>query len=155
MMAESSSDRFRVAQKIAAVKQNVAQAITDEFFVNHPEWTARYGERGRQHCTADACFHLEFLAGAMEAGSPEAFADYSRWTARMLSARGVAAHTLDENFVQLGKHLSLKLAPEERECALTFLARGRAACLQPEQGAGAPPAGDRLELTRKVFIAAI
>ncbi|MBI2680345.1 MAG: cobalamin B12-binding domain-containing protein [Candidatus Solibacter usitatus] len=154
-MAESVSDRFRIVQKIAAVKQNVAQAISDEFFVNHPEWAARYGERGRSICTADTCFHLEFLAGAIEAGSPEAFADYARWTARMLSAREVAAHALDENFVQLGKHLSPKLAPDEREWVLTFLARGRAACLQPEPASTAPPTGDRLELTRKVFIAAI
>jgi hypothetical protein len=84
-MPESASDRFQLSQKLASVKQNVARAITEEFFVNHPDWGVRYGDRGRQFCTADACFHMEFLAGAIEAGSPEAFADYSRWTTRSLS----------------------------------------------------------------------
>src|SRR5271154_2335918 len=105
MMAIASSERFRLAQKVIALKQTVAQAITDEFFLNHPEWETRFGERGRQFCTSDACFHVEFLAGAIEAGSPEAFADYSRWTARMLGGRGIAAHTLEENLAQLAKHL--------------------------------------------------
>ena len=75
-MLESATARFQLAQKLASIKQNVARAITDEFFVNHPDWLVRYGERGRQFCTADACFHMEFLAGAIEAGSPEAFVDY-------------------------------------------------------------------------------
>ena len=153
-MAESVSDRFRLAQKIIAVKQSVAHAITEEFFLKHPEWETRYGERGRQFCTADACFHMEFLAGAIEAGSPEAFADYSRWTAGMLGARGIAAHTLEENLVQLEKQLSAALAAGEREAVLAFLTRGREACLEP-----APPgnerSGDNLGLVRKVFLAAI
>jgi methanogenic corrinoid protein MtbC1 len=155
MMPDSVSERFRLAQKLASVKQNVAQAITDEFFLNRPEWAVRYGERGRQFCTADACFHVEFLAGAIEAGSPEAFGDYSRWTARMLGARGIAAHTLEENLAQLEKHLSPMLLPQEREAVLTFLTRGREACTEPEPASDAQPSGDRLVLTRQIFLAAI
>ena len=154
MMPESVSDRSRLARKLVALKQTVAQAITEEFFLNHPEWITRYGERGRDFCTADACFHVEFLAGAIEAGSPEAFADYLRWTARMLGARGIAAHTLEENLAQLAKHISAVLPPNEREALLPFLARGREACLE-----SAPPLDERPEvnpsLVRKVFLAAI
>lgn len=155
MISVSVSERFRLAQKLASVKQSVAQAITGEFFNNHPEWAVRYGERGRQFCTADACFHVEFLAGAIEAGSPEAFADYSRWTARMLGARGIAAHTLDENFAQLEKHLSVELLPEEREPVSTFLRRGREACSEPEPAHNEQPSCEGLGLIRKVFLAAI
>jgi len=77
-MPETMSDRFQLARRLCSVKQNVARAITDEFFLEHPEWTVRYGERGRQFCTADACFHMDFLAGAIEADSPEAFAVLNR-----------------------------------------------------------------------------
>ena len=111
MMPESVSDRSRLARKLVALKQTVAQAITEEFFLNHPEWITRYGERGRDFCTADACFHVEFLAGAIEAGSPEAFADYLRWTARMLGARGIAAHTLEENWPSL-RNIFLPSSPQ-------------------------------------------
>jgi methanogenic corrinoid protein MtbC1 len=155
MMPESAAQRFQLAQKLVAVKRNVAQAISDELFLDHPEWAVRYGERGRQFCTADACFHLEFLAGAIEAGSPEAFGDYSRWTARMLGARGIAAHTLEENLGQLQKHLPAVLLPEEYEAVLTFLARGREACTEPEPASAVQPVGDQLDLTRQVFLAAI
>jgi hypothetical protein len=78
MMPDSVSERFLLAHKLASVKQSLAQAITDECFLTRPEWAVRYGERGREFCTADVCFHMEFLAGAIEAGSPEAFADYAR-----------------------------------------------------------------------------
>lgn len=154
-MPESVSDRFQLAQKVLSVKQRVAQAITEEFFRNNREWTARYGERGREFCKADACFHVEFLAGAIEAGSPEAFGDYARWTARMLGARGIAAHTLEQNLAQLGKHLSGTLLPEEREAVLSFLAYGREACTKPEPAADAQPSGDSLGLAQRVFLAAI
>ena len=153
-MTESVSDRVHLAQKIVAVKQRVAQAISDEFFLHHPEWATRYGARGRQFCTDDACFHMDFLAGAIEAGSPEAFADYSRWTERMLAARGIAAHILEENLAQMEKQLSLILLGEEREAVLAFLTRGREACLEP---APASPelSGDKLGLVREVFLGAI
>ncbi len=155
-MLETASERFQLAQKLASVKQNVARAITEEFFVNHPDWGVRYGDRGRQFCTADACFHMEFLAGAIEAGSPEAFADYSRWTTRMLGARGIAAHTLEENLAQLEKHLAVELLPEECESVLNFLTRGQEACTKvTEPAREEPPSGAGLGLTRQVFLTAI
>jgi MerR family transcriptional regulator, light-induced transcriptional regulator len=155
-MPESASDRFQLAQKLASVKQNVARAITEEFFVSHPDWVVRYGDRGRQFCTADACFHLEFLSGAIEAGSPEAFADYSQWTTRMLGARGIAVHALEENFAQLEKHLASELLPEESGAVQKFLTRGREACANAAEPVfDELPAGAGLGLTRQVFLAAI
>ena len=155
MPLKSFSERFQLAQKLMQVKQNVAQAITEEFFLSHPDWVDRYGERGRQFCTADACFHIEFLAGAIEAGSPEAFADYSRWTARMLGARGITAHTLEENLAQLEKHISAVLFPEDLEAVLTFLKRGREACTEAPPASDAQSPDDSLGLIRNVFLSAI
>jgi len=154
-MLESASERVRLAQKLVSAKQIIAQATTDELFHNHPEWADRYGERGRQFCTADVCFHVQFLAGAIEAGPPEAFGDYSRWAARMLGARGIPAHTLEENLAQLEKHVSMVLLPEECKAVLAFLARGREACTEPEAASDATPSGDSLGLTSRVFLAAI
>jgi MerR family transcriptional regulator, light-induced transcriptional regulator len=152
---ESVSERFRLARKLVSLKQTVARTITDKFFLDHPDWGVRYGERGREFCSADVCFHVEFLAGAIEAGSPEAFGDYARWTAGMLAARGIAAHSLEENFAQLAGHLSALLLSGERSYVLNFLARGREACAEPEVALEAQPAGEPLDLTRQVFLAAI
>jgi methanogenic corrinoid protein MtbC1 len=155
MKIESLSERSRLAQKLAAVKQDVAQAMTEEFFASHPEWITRFGQRGRQLCTADACFHVDFLAGAIEANSPEAFADYSRWTGRMLGARGIGAHTLEENLAQLTTHVSAVLLPEERETVLAFVAAAQDACREPLPGAEEKMYDDELRLTRQVFLTAI
>jgi methanogenic corrinoid protein MtbC1 len=137
------------------VQQGVARAITEEFFLNYPDRVDRYGEKGRQFCNADACFHIQFLAGAIEAGSPEAFGDYSRWTARMLGARGIAAHTLEGNFEQLENHLSGVLLPDEQERVLAFLMRGREACREDQAATDVQSTDDELSLTRNVFLAAI
>jgi MerR family transcriptional regulator, light-induced transcriptional regulator len=154
VIEDSVSERFRLAQKLLSAKQRVAQAISDKFFVNHPEWEVQYGERGRQFCTADACFHLEFLAGAIEADSPPAFAGYSQWAARMLAARGIAAHTLDENLAQLEKQLSEIFLPDEKAAILMFLALSREAGRNPEPAMDAAPSGG-LNLSCDVFLAAI
>lgn len=153
-MSDSLSDRFQLARKVAATKQTLASTVTDECFATHPEWLARYGERGRQFCSADVCFHVEFLAGAIEAGSPEAFGEYARWTARMLAARGIAGHTLKENLGLIERHLSRLLAPEETGTISAFFSRGREACAQPEMIE--PEINkDALALTRQVFLTAI
>ena len=43
----------------------------------------------------DACFHMDFLAGAVESGT-HALEDYARWTVRILCARGISAHFVAE-----------------------------------------------------------
>jgi methanogenic corrinoid protein MtbC1 len=154
-MPDSPADRFQLARKIASKKQDLAQAVTDECFAIHPEWLARYGEPGRQFCHADMCFHVDFLAGAVEAGSPQAFGEYALWTARMLGARGIAAHSLEENLDVMGRHLCRLLTPKENGTLLAFLAAGKAACAEPEKATEPEDAGDALALTRQVFLAAI
>lgn len=155
MMLESFSGRMRIAEKLLSVKQSVAQAITDDFFLNHADLAVRYGEDGRQFCAADVCFHVEFLAGAIEADSPQAFADYARWTARMLGARGVGAHTLEESLDQLEDGLAAVLLPEEHDAVSKFMAQGRKARAEPELASDAEPPDNGLGVTRQLFLTAI
>jgi len=154
-MTQLVTESFRLAQRLLSAKQKVSQAVSDQFFLIHPEWEVRYGERGRQFCTADACFHIEFLAGAIQAGSPEAFADYARWTARMLGARGIDAHSLEENFAQLEKHLSPVLSPAEQTAVSTFLDGGRQACSASATAFPIQSPDGPLKLTERAFLAAI
>ena len=119
-----STGSTRIVQKIAAARNSVAQRVSDQFFLNHPDWLERYGQRGRDFCTEDARFHLDFLCGAIEAGSPESFADYALWTARMLSARGIAAHSLEENFGQIESQLALVLTADEIAQTAEFFSFG-------------------------------
>ena len=45
-MAQSVSESFMLAQRLLSVKQKVSRAVSDQFFLIHPEWEVQYGERG-------------------------------------------------------------------------------------------------------------
>ena len=70
--------------------------VTDAFFSRHPEWESRFGAAGRRRCNEDARFHLSFLAGAIQAGNADIFAEYVVWCAEMLASRNIErAHLLE------------------------------------------------------------
>ena len=155
MPSKIPTDRPRIAQKIAAAKHIVAQSVSDQFFLQHPDWLVRHGERGRQFCTDDTRFHLEFLCGALESGSPESFADYSRWTGSMLAARGIANDSLAENFERIGHHLSAIVSGDEYLEVSTFLSCGVTASLHANAIAETCEPDNPLRLTQEVYLAAI
>jgi MerR family transcriptional regulator, light-induced transcriptional regulator len=155
MLSQLLVDRTRIAQKLASARNSIAQSVSDQYFLNHPDWLVKYGERGRQFCTEDTRFHLDFLCGAMEAGSPASFADYALWTARMLGARGIAAHSLEENFAQIAVQLAAVLSPEEHAEVSRFLDWAKTACAEEPAAPELENGGGALSLSRDVFLAAI
>ena len=83
----------------------VPLAISAELYAAHPQWEARYGPAGRARCTEDVRYHVTFLAGAVQAGCTALFADYARWCAEMLAARGIPKRHLIEVFDLLENRL--------------------------------------------------
>ncbi len=128
------NDRIRLAEKIDKIKQQVAEAVTDEFFVRHPDWLTRYGERGRKLGIQDAIFHQTYLNSAIESGSVAPFEAYARWTVSMLGSRNIAANFVAENFLQIGEALQSSLSIAETEFVAEFIVAGVMACeIQPAQ----------------------
>ncbi len=107
----------------------IAASITEIFFSRHPEWDARFGPQGRSRCTEDARLHLAFLAGAVQAGRPELFAEYARWCAGMLAARKIDVAHLVEHFTLVEEQLSFE--PEPRDFVAGFLRAAREALALP------------------------
>ncbi len=148
-------ERVPLADKLRTLKQSVAEAVTEEFFRRHPDWLVRYGERGRQRGIEDALYHLDFLAGAIEAGSDAPFQDYARWTAGVLRARGIAPAFVAENLRQVEEALAPHLS--EIEGALA----GRVHSGWDVMPSRADPAerrddeGGALALTRSLFLQAL
>jgi methanogenic corrinoid protein MtbC1 len=137
------------------MKPAVAERVKEEFFRLHPDWEGRYGERGRQLCVEDDCFHLEFLAGAVSGGSPAAFAGYARWTARVLSARGIEPRYLAVALGLIGQALAARLPEEEWAFVAGFL---DAACAAVAEGQPDRPdlgSSGSLALTRDLFLQAL
>lgn len=121
-------DRVRLAESLRGIKREVAESVTDEFFLRHPDWLIRYGERGRKHGIEDAGYHVEYLAGAVESGSVAAFEDYARWTARVLSSRGIASDFLAENLRQVERAVFARVGPGDGEAVSQIVDAGCKAC---------------------------
>jgi methanogenic corrinoid protein MtbC1 len=152
----SFSKRLALADKLRTFRERIAKAVTDEFFQRHPDWLAHFGERGRRHGVEDACFHVDFLAGAVEAGATEPFADYARWTVRVLAARGIEPHFVAENLEQIGQALVPHLEEAERAHIAHLVDRACAAAREgPGPGGGLGAGDDPLALTRSLFLQAI
>jgi methanogenic corrinoid protein MtbC1 len=152
MLHLSSFQSLQLAQKIAAVKHNVAQAIAAESRLAHPDAASQPDALPPSEAVG---LHLDFLAGAIQAASPQAFADYLRWTTAWHQARGITAQSGDDGLARLEKHLAPFLLPREREAVSLFLTRTRSAWQQPVLTPSSRPSGDALELTRTVFLSAI
>jgi methanogenic corrinoid protein MtbC1 len=155
MQVISLDNRIALADKMRNHKQNIAEAVTEEFFQRHPDWLVKYGERGRRLGIEDAGYHLEFLASAVESGNTIPFEDYSRWTTSMLGARNIDTHFVVENLQQIEQSLGPHLDPAERDMVALFIAAGCDACTQP---APAPAAGEDdadLALAQSLYLQAI
>ena len=148
-------ERAALADRIRGHKRIVAEGVTDEFFERHPDWLTRFGSAGRIRGVEDAGFHLEFLAGAVESGSVEAYRDYVRWTVQVLRTRGIESHFVAENLGQIGRCLVGILDPAEANLVSAFVAAGReaSAVAASEPTGGEATAG--LSLTRRLFVQAL
>jgi diguanylate cyclase (GGDEF)-like protein/PAS domain S-box-containing protein len=152
---EPSSYRIQLAYKLLSQKLQIAASFSDELFLISPAWASYYTEQGRQLCAAEARSVVEFLAGAIEADSPEAFEDYARWQARVFGARGVGVQVLVETLNQLERNIAPILLPHERGVVSTFLARGRGACVKGEPSSAATLGASPADVTVSAFLDAM
>jgi methanogenic corrinoid protein MtbC1 len=120
--------RKSIAELIGGKRDLLATLVNAEFFDRHPDWRLRYGERGVKRGHEDACFHIDFLCGAIQTGSLPAFEDYARWTARMLQARGIAPQFVAENLQQVGNVVRTVLSGTDLAFVEDFIRAGMAAC---------------------------
>ncbi len=150
-----SGQRQALADTLRGLRGRVAEAVTDEFFRRHPDWLERYGERGRRHGVEDAGFHMDFLAGAVEAGSAEPFRDYARWAVRVLAGRGIAPAFVAENLRQVGDAVLPHLADPERAYVDGLVGAACAAAGEVPTPVDPQAGGDPLALSRSLFLQAI
>lgn len=130
---------------------SVAVEVTNAFLDRHPDWRVRYGSRAMSAGVQDAGYHVAFLAAAVEADDPAAFADYARWTARVLAARGIKSDFLAENLAQVRGALDARLGVDRG----SVLARHFQAALDALARQPASPDEAVLGLTAQVFFQAI
>lgn len=153
-MRDEPTARHLLAGRIRLLRDRVAEEVTEDFLRRNPDFVARYGERARRFGIEDARFHADFLAGALECGEPGRFADYARWTARVLRSRGIAAEHLAANLQQLGAALEPHFDAPEGSYLRAILQEGIAAASEEPRPAAAPKESP-LGLAGEVFLQAI
>ena len=133
--------RLEIAAAIRAYRAAVADEVTSQFLLRHPDWLERYGDRARRFGIEDAGYHQDFLAAAIESGEVQAFREYSAWAARMLKARSIEANFLAENLEQIGHSFWIRLPQADAAVVDLFIRSGVERCLRGEADSE-PPAGD-------------
>jgi methanogenic corrinoid protein MtbC1 len=133
-------------------EQLIAETVTADFLTRHPDWIARYGDLARVRGVEDARFHVKYLSGAIESDSPAAFADYVRWTTRVLESRGIDRAFLRENLLQVQDAAAPLLSPANVEVMARFISAG----LEPRDDLEPPTVAEHpLTTTRNMFVQTI
>ena len=141
--------RTILGDRLQHFKTEVAEEVTQIFLERHPDWLARYGERARKFGIEDAQFHIDFLRGAVEAGSVQAFEDYCEWAAGLLRSRSIATDFLIENLSQIDTALRSRLSADEQAVVAPMVDAGCAACHR--QRCRPPPPARPWHLPRQSF----
>jgi MerR family transcriptional regulator, light-induced transcriptional regulator len=130
---------------------SIAIDVTNAFLERHPDWRVRYGSRAMTAGVQDAGYHVSFLAGAIEAGDPDAFAAYVRWASRVLAARGIASRFLTENLAQVRDAVAARLSEQAITSLAPYFQRALDALAVAPELSSEPGPG----LTAQVFLQAI
>jgi hypothetical protein len=130
----SFHDSTALGDRIRQLKPGAAEEATRVFLESHPDWLVKYGDRARKFGIEDAQYHIDFLAGAVEADRIQAFVEYCAWAAELLESRGIARNFLVENLTQIESALGSGLSPEEQAVIALFMKAGRLSCTPGNSG---------------------
>lgn len=83
------AERNALTDRLHAVRDAVASDVADALVASQPERVARLGAEARPAALREARLRLDFLAAAVQTGSPRLFEDHVSWVARVLASRGV------------------------------------------------------------------
>jgi MerR family transcriptional regulator, light-induced transcriptional regulator len=154
-MSLGFAERTDIADAVRRLREDAARQVTDTFLSLHPDWVVRYGERARRRGIEDALFHIDFLAGAVETGSGEAFASYTAWAARVLRARHIEPVFLKENLRQVCEAVTAGLPPSQAAFVGAIVDEGCRACDGADEGGPSPSVETLLAPARETFLQAI
>jgi methanogenic corrinoid protein MtbC1 len=81
-------------QRFQALQSDAVKAVTERFYATRGSAYERFGQAGREACSEDITFHLEFLRPVLEFGLLHPMADYLRWLASVLESRSIPVEHL-------------------------------------------------------------
>lgn len=144
------SERTALAQLLLRLRDQCAAAVTEEFLASDAGCFGN-SEAGKDRCRQDLGYHVQFLAGAVQAGSPAMFRDYTAWCAGVLATRGIPESSVDLSVETILRWLRRSMPQSEAACLDAFL-RVEIPPLLPT-AESLPP--EPVRLAREVYVAAL
>ena len=120
-MRSTPEGNARVAESLAARRQELALRVADKHLARHPGFLERFGANGRVRCIEDADFHLQYLAHAVRMATPALFTSYVQWTRQVLEKRGIPWSDLQTNLELLRDELAVELPDEDAALTRTYI----------------------------------
>ncbi len=126
-----------LGQQIRNNKESLALRVTDLYEKAHPNYTARFGEKGHYKSIQDAEYHFLYLSEALETEEPVLFANYLRWVADLFDSLSLPRAMLVQTLVIMKETLTKAYGPEHAGPALAMLDKSQEEVSSHEGPAGA------------------
>lgn len=88
------------------LQSDAVAVVTNRFYTTHAASYERFGIRGREACSEDLAFHLEFLRPVLEFGLLQPMVDYLQWLNGVLTARQIPTQHLAQSLDWLAEYFS-------------------------------------------------
>lgn len=121
------ADGVAAAAVVEAHRSAAVDAVTEGIYDRLGDRLERFGERGRAYCRDDLDSHIDYIVGALIAGTPAPFGDYVVWLRELLESRGVPAESVDLSTELLAGFFRAHLDTDEREPVLAVIEDGETA----------------------------
>lgn len=101
------------AAAVEAQRAGAVEAVTEGIHARLGDELEPFGAAGRADCRDDLHSHIDYLVGALVAGTPLPFGDYLVWLRDLLEARQVPTGSVPLSATLLAEYLRERLAPEQ------------------------------------------
>ena len=138
---------IRLRKQIVGKREAIALSSVDLCWQRDPGLEERYGPDGRRKCHEDALYHLDYLAEAIGASSPDLFHDYVSWAALLLARYKIGIDDLASSLELLVDAASQHLEGDVVEVMRAYVQSGIEALRRREEEGG--PQGVPLDRQRR------
>lgn len=116
------------ARELQEASARIAESVVAHLHASRPDWTARWGARGRALCVEDVGYHLSYVADAIALDRPASFQAYIVWIDGFFRRRGIEGDHLTQTLDVLGQTVATDAALSGglRAAVALVLARGSA-----------------------------
>jgi methylmalonyl-CoA mutase cobalamin-binding domain/chain len=126
-------------EQFESLQADAVRAVTEQLYAAHGPSYADFGPGGRQSCSEDLAYHLEFLRTVLEFGHLQPMLDYLRWLASVLTARSIPVEHVALSLDLLARYFAKHMDAISGSVVSSALHTARSRFLESEDQLAASP----------------